>query len=76
MWYVCTGKRQNEKGGEHMANERFVEVYSQGIVNVTKVIVDTETGVNYLMGSHNKANGTGLTVLVDQDGKPVVTPIK
>ncbi|MCI8401435.1 MAG: xylan 1,4-beta-xylosidase [Lachnospiraceae bacterium] len=59
-----------------MANERFVEVYSQGIVNVTKVIVDTETGVNYLMGSHNKANGTGLTVLVDQDGKPVVTPIK
>ena len=59
-----------------MAKDRFVEVYSQGIVNVAKILVDTETGVNYLMASHNKANGTGLTVLVDPDGKPVVTPVK
>ena len=59
-----------------MAKDRFVEVYNQGIVNVTRVIVDTETGVNYLMASHNKANGTGLTVLVDPDGRPVVTPGK
>lgn len=56
--------------------ERFVEVYSQGVVNVAKVIVDRETGVNYLLGSHDLRVGTGLTVLVDQDGKPVVTPIK
>ncbi len=40
-----------------------------------KVVVDTETGVNYVMGSHNKANGTGMTVLVDAEGKPVVTPV-
>lgn len=59
-----------------MAKDRFVEVYNQGIVNVTRIIVDTETGVNYLMASHNKANGTGLTILVDQNGKPVVTPVK
>ena len=59
-----------------MAKDRCVEVYNQGIVNVTRIIVDTETGVNYLMASHNKANGTGLTILVDQNGKPVVTPIK
>ena len=59
-----------------MAKDRFVEVYNQGIVNVMRIIVDTETGVNYLMASHNKANGTGLTILVDQNGKPVVTPIK
>lgn len=59
-----------------MAKERFVEVYSQGLVNVAKIIVDTETGVNYLLGSHNKQTGTGMTVLVNQDGKPVVTPIK
>ena len=58
-----------------MGKDRFVEVYNQGVVNVAKIIVDTETGVNYLMGSHNKANGTGLTVLVDRDGKPIVTPI-
>ena len=59
-----------------MAKDRFVEVYNQGIVNVTRIIVDTETGVNYLMASHNKANGTGLTILVDQNGKPIVTPIQ
>ena len=59
-----------------MAKDRDLEVYNQGIVNVTRIIVDTETGVNYLMASHNKANGTGLTILVDQNGKPVVTPIK
>ena len=58
-----------------MAKERFVEVYNQGLVNVAKTIVDTETGVNYLMGSHNKQAGTGMTVLVDADGKPIVTPI-
>lgn len=75
MWYGHNVKRQYKRGGEHMAKERFVEVYNQGLVNVAKVIVDTETGVNYLMASHNKANGTGLTVLVDQDGKPVVTPV-
>lgn len=75
MWYVYSGIQQNEKEGEHMAKERFVEVYSQGLLNVVKVIVDTETGVNYILGSHNKQTGTGMTVLVDQDGKPVVTPV-
>lgn len=59
-----------------MAKERFVEVYSQGITNVEKIIADTETGVNYLLASHDLRIGTGLTVLIDQDGKPVVTPIE
>ena len=58
-----------------MANERFVETYSQGIVNVRKIIVDTETGVNYLLLSSSTTDGCGVTVLVDQDGKPIVTPI-
>ena len=58
-----------------MAKERFVEVYSQGVIRGTKIIVDTETGVNYLLASHDLRVGTGLTVLVDQDGKPVVTPV-
>ena len=58
-----------------MAKERFVEVYNQGIINVMKVVVDTETGVNYVLGSHNKESGTGMTVLVNADGKPVVTPM-
>lgn len=58
-----------------MAKDRFVEVYSQGIANVVKVIVDTETGVNYLLGSHSMHAGTGMTILVDQNGKPVITPV-
>lgn len=53
--------------------ERFVEVYSQGVSNVRKVLVDTETGVNYLLASSNMTGGCGMTVLVDADGKPVVT---
>lgn len=58
-----------------MAHERFVEVYSQGVTNVRKVIVDTETGVNYLLMSSSMTGGSGITVLVDADGKPVVTPL-
>ena len=55
--------------------KHFEKIFTQGTVDVVEIWVDTETGVNYLMGSHNKANGTGLTVLVDRDGKPIVTPI-
>ena len=53
-----------------------MEVYSQGVVKVAKILVDTETGVNYLLGSHDLGAGAGLTVLVDQNGKPVITPIQ
>ena len=38
-----------------------------------RIIVDRETGVNYLYTSERY--GGGLTVLVDADGKPIVTPI-
>ncbi len=58
-----------------MAKDRFAEVYSQGIANVEKIIVDKETGVNYLLASHNMSAGCGMTVLVDQNGKPIVTSI-
>lgn len=58
-----------------MAKNRFVETYSQGATNVRKIIVDTETGVNYLLLSSNLTSGCGVVVLVDKDGKPIVTPI-
>lgn len=58
-----------------MANKRFVETYSQGMANVRKIIVDTETGVNYLLLSSDMTSGCGVTVLVDQNGKPIITPI-
>ena len=57
-----------------MARERFVEVYSQGVTNVRKVVVDTVTGVNYLLLSSNMTGGCGVSVLVDADRKPRGTP--
>ena len=54
-----------------MAEKRFVEVYSQGATNVEKIIVDTETGVNYLYVQNGYSGG--LTPLLDADGKPYVT---
>ena len=37
------------------------------------VLVDRKTGVNYLFAQAGYAGG--LCVLVDRDGKPIVTPI-
>ena len=58
-----------------MAKDRFVEVYSQGLTNVEKIIVDTETGVNYVLASSAMTVGCGMSVLVDAVGKPIVTPL-
>lgn len=59
-----------------MDKKRFVEVYSEGVNHVQKILVDTETGVNYLVVIPSLAVGCGLTVLVDQNGKPIVTPVE
>ena len=56
-----------------MAEDRFEKVYSQGMINVIEIWVDKETGVNYLF--HANGNAGGLTVLLDENGKPVVTPL-
>ena len=53
-----------------MANKRFEEVYTQGKLKVTKVIRDNETGVLYML--HQEGYGAGLTVMVDQEGNPLV----
>lgn len=55
-----------------MANKRF-EVKKQGVFNTGKVIVDTETGVNYLFWQEGYAGG--LTPLLDRDGKVIVDRI-
>lgn len=54
-------------------DDRFEKVYVQGIVNVIEIWVDRETGVNYLF--HGSGNAGGLTVLLDAEGKPVITPV-
>ena len=59
-----------------MAQEkRFIKVYSQGgfADNLMQIWVDRETGVNYLYSASGHSGG--LTVLLDRDGKPVVTAV-
>ena len=55
--------------------ERFVKVYSQGGLttgNLT-IYVDKQTGVNYLFTQAGYAGG--LCVLVDREGKPIITSV-
>ena len=57
-----------------MAKEkRFVKIYSQG-AGSTEIYVDKETGVNYLF--HCSGYAGGLTVLLDEEGKPIITPVE
>lgn len=53
--------------------ERFVNIYSQGTLSSVQILVDKETGVNYLFTTSGYAGG--LTVLLNRDGTPVITPI-
>lgn len=53
--------------------KRFERTYTQGMGSI-EIWVDTETGVNYLY--HASGYGGGLTVLLDNDGKPVITPVE
>ena len=57
--------------GITMAKEkRFERIYTQELGS-TEIWVDKETGVNYLY--HASGYSGGLTVLVDENGKPIVT---
>ena len=56
--------------------DRFKEILvdSGGFTeNFMAIYVDKKTGVNYLFSACGNAGG--LCVLVDRDGKPIVTPI-
>lgn len=56
-----------------MAKEkRFIKIYTQEMGS-TEIWVDKETGVNYLF--HAGGYAGGLTVLMNKEGKPVITPI-
>ena len=59
-----------------MAEEkRFVKVYTQGgfANNLMQIWVDKKTGFNYLYSASGYSGG--LTVLLDREGKPVITPL-
>lgn len=57
--------------------DRFVKVLVDGggmSENYMAIYVDKKTGVNYLFTQSGYAGG--LCVLVDREGKPIVTPIR
>ena len=56
-----------------MAKEkRFKKIYAQGMSGI-EIWVDKQTGVNYLC--YNSGYAGGMTVLVDREGKPIITPV-
>ena len=52
-------------------DDRFIRIYSKGAMNNNEIWIDRETGVNYFF--HAAGYAGGLTPLLDQDGKPIVT---
>lgn len=54
-------------------SKRFEKVYSQGTFSCAEILVDRQTGVNYLFCS--SGNAGGLTPLLDREGKPIITPV-
>lgn len=53
-----------------MDNKRFETIYTQGKLELFKIIRDNQTGVLYMLNLTGA--GSGLTVMVDQEGKPLV----
>ena len=51
-------------------DKRFTKVYAQGALGGLEIWVDTETSVQYLF--RLSGYGGGMTVLVDQEGKPLL----
>lgn len=58
-----------------MDEKRFVKTYSQnnGLARQIEIWVDLKTGVNYIFTQSGYAGG--LTVLLDSEGKPVITAL-
>ena len=70
---VIYGCYANVKGDT--MEKRFIKTYTQSTFGTeTKILVDRETGVNYLF--HQSGHAGGLTPLLDKDGKPVVTTVE
>lgn len=69
----CISYPGNDGTNDRICEERFETIYEQSLHNGYSrrlvILRDRETGVNYLYNGE-----TGLCVLVDAYGKPVVTP--
>lgn len=55
------------------SNNRFEVIYKENGLSGCKIIVDKETGVQYLF-THDGYAG-GLTLLVDAEGKPIIKEV-
>lgn len=55
------------------SSKRFVRIHTDGAFSSNEIWVDTQTGVNYFY--HVSGHAGGLTVLLDRDGRPVVSPL-
>lgn len=58
-------------------DKRFIFIHNEtpekGALCGCTIIVDKQTGVNYLLAT--AGNAGGLTPLLDRDGKPVITSV-
>lgn len=54
-----------------MENKRFEVIETEGGMKGIYVIVDKETGVNYLMMKFGNAGG--LCPLIDKEGNPIIS---
>ena len=56
-----------------MSKDRFdiVERENMGLITEASIVIDKETGVNYLFV--HRGYGGGLTPLLDSEGKPLIT---
>ncbi|MGI6358869.1 MAG: DUF6440 family protein [Bacillota bacterium] len=59
-----------------MAAKRFKKIHAEGggVATQYQILQDTETGVNYLFAISGSA--AGLTILLDREGRPVITPVE
>jgi hypothetical protein len=57
--------------GIYMENKRFEITETAGSVKGFYVVVDKETGVNYVVAKFG--TGVGICPLIDKNGKPIVT---
>lgn len=53
-------------------NQRFDVIYKEGVMSGCKIIVDKETGVNYLYSWDGYSGG--ITPLLNKDGSPIISP--
>ena len=58
--------------GKEKKEKRFIKTHSQGLGSM-EIWVDKVTGVNYLYRQSGYSGG--LTVLVDAEGKPVISSL-